>query len=648
LRTEAVAGLCLADVNLAQSREVPAAIFDLVFDAAFERYAYCKEEGPIRVCRATDNRELLRIPWSGGRDGAVFFSPQGSYLVINCWKREPQTSIWDLKQGKELVALDGVVAAFARDERTVWLHLSMASGEMRQYDLASRTQEKRFNVGPGWHAFALHPNGRQLAVSYPSNVQVWDLETATVVATLQGAGESLAWRPDGRFLAVSHENDISIDISIDIWDVPARKRQAVLRGHQAKVYSLAFNHAGDVLATTGWDQPLRLWEPLTGRSLISMDGGGVPPQFTHDDRFLNGTRSGTKYETWQVTSGTAVCQTFCAPAAAPITHLGRTTTYTSSVDFSADGRFVASGHPDGARLWDRAGREIAVLPIGLTLAVCFHQDNGSLYLFTGGNAGVHSWTIAVDPKVGARGLRVGPEQRLDESSKWWELALSRAGLASALADNDRVKALGFSWRVPGKNVVLAPAFVDCSAISPDGRWAATGSYLNEAAVVKIWDARTGVLARELLREEATGGARVAFSEDGRWLATSTWSEVVVWAAGSWERRYTFPRDHAGPRACPLAFTSDGTILAMARSNLMVELIDARTGAALTSLDVPDPQRIFGLRFSRDGSQLATIRDNQLFQVWDLRHIRQQLATLGLDWDLPPYPPAQDEPSGPLP
>jgi hypothetical protein len=35
------------------------------------------------------------------------------------------------------------------------------------------------------------------------------------------------------------------------------------------------------------------------------------------------------------------------------------------------------------------------------------------------------------------------------------------------------------------------------------------------------------------------------------------------------------------------------------------------------------------------------------EVWDLPRVRQQLAGLGLDWDLPPYPPA-DQPDAPGP
>jgi hypothetical protein len=32
---------------------------------------------------------------------------------------------------------------------------------------------------------------------------------------------------------------------------------------------------------------------------------------------------------------------------------------------------------------------------------------------------------------------------------------------------------------------------------------------------------------------------------------------------------------------------------------------------------------------------------QRLQVWDLRLIRRELHEIGLDWDLPPFPPAAD-------
>ena len=44
-------------------------------------------------------------------------------------------------------------------------------------------------------------------------------------------------------------------------------------------------------------------------------------------------------------------------------------------------------------------------------------------------------------------------------------------------------------------------------------------------------------------------------------------------------------------------------------------------------------------FSPDGSLLASRGANNTIDVWDLRRIREQLAAMHLDWDLPPYPAA---------
>src|SRR5262249_3453006 len=53
---------------------------------------------------------------------------------------------------------------------------------------------------------------------------------------------------------------------------------------------------------------------------------------------------------------------------------------------------------------------------------------------------------------------------------------------------------------------------------------------------------------------------------------------------------------------------------------------------------PDAHRIECLRFSPEGSQLAASTQGRVIQLWDLRAIRQELREVGLDWDLPPYPP----------
>src|SRR5262249_44825076 len=101
---------------------------------------------------------------------------------------------------------------------------------------------------------------------------------------------------------------------------------------------------------------------------------------------------------------------------------------------------------------------------------------------------------------------------------------------------------------------------------------------------------------------------------------------------------THPRERGGISVFPLAFAPDSKILAILRNARLVQLIDVATGQELASLASPDPQRIGHLAFSRDGSRLSAACGDGVIQLWDLRSRRQQLAALGLDWGLPPYPP----------
>ena len=78
-----------------------------------------------------------------------------------------------------------------------------------------------------------------------------------------------------------------------------------------------------------------------------------------------------------------------------------------------------------------------------------------------------------------------------------------------------------------------------------------------------------------------------------------------------------------------------------------QLVETLTGRVLATLEARDASVIFALRFSPDGSQLAALEWDHQLQLWDLRLIRQQLRTMNLDWDLPPYPTAQEGVSGPI-
>ena len=97
------------------------------------------------------------------------------------------------------------------------------------------------------------------------------------------------------------------------------------------------------------------------------------------------------------------------------------------------------------------------------------------------------------------------------------------------------------------------------------------------------------------------------------------------------------------------FSPDSTLLAFGEPSKSVQLIQTSTGDELATLEPPvDKNKCWTCCFSRDGTRLAVSTDNHTIHLWDLARIREQLATMGLDWPLPPLPPAAPlkERSGP--
>jgi WD40 repeat protein len=105
--------------------------------------------------------------------------------------------------------------------------------------------------------------------------------------------------------------------------------------------------------------------------------------------------------------------------------------------------------------------------------------------------------------------------------------------------------------------------------------------------------------------------------------------------GSWELRDRLPRD---PRSLfsLVSFTRDGGLLALGQGRNRIDLHDAASRRHLATLETPPgPASLTGLCLSPDGTRLAATTDYNLIALWDLRQLRQELAALGLDWDVPP-------------
>jgi serine/threonine protein kinase/WD40 repeat protein len=631
LRNEAIACLALSDIRLIKEWEGwPAGSAGLAFDADLERYAYSDARGNISVRRVTDDRELARLPGEspvGPNTGAPFllFSPDGNLLAARHHRKPGQTGnlrVWDWRHGRIVFqpafTLDWFGVDFSPDGR----HFTLIhpGGVLTIREATTGNEVRRMSVGSPLSLAAWSPDGSKVATisSRGGEVQVRDVATGRLLQNWPTPAFvwSLAWHPDGSLLATACD-----DTQVYVWEAATGQPHAVLRGHTASAAFVAFSPRGDTLLSSGWDGTSRLWDVWTGRELVRF--ASDVNRFSRDSRRLV-SRTGSRLDIWEL----SLSQEYRALPWSPITSREDTR---SGGSLSINGRWLGVPAGDAFRLWDiKSGRPLASLPTTHAVMTRFHPLGQEL--FTSGHSGLYRWPWHMESSV----LRIGPPSKLPVAGLLEEVSLDREGRILAVARLGRVNggASVLDPENPTEVRQIAHALALYVAVSPDGRWVATGG--RDGGGVKVWDAQSGQLVRHLIPNERI--LHVTFCPQGRCLVTGTVTEFIIWEVASWQQTRRLAWEPGVGGAGNAAFTPDGKLLAITVSPSVIELIDAVTWRPLARLQGPDTDPVMLPGFTPDGSRLFVVRTAGGVRVWDLRWVREQLKSLGLDWDMPPYPP----------
>ncbi len=275
------------------------------------------------------------------------------------------------------------------------------------------------------------------------------------------------------------------------------------------------------------------------------------------------------------------------------------------------------------RIWDHQG---SVLSIAFT-------PNGQL-LVTGGAGqpeGAVIWEVATGKRLcGLPGTELVYSVALSPDGK----KVATIGLTGIQKKTPRVQAA--VWDVASGKELLALKTErigarPCVAFSPDGKLLATGSSSGdgEAAVgaVQVWDATTGK-ALDLLIGPSETFSRLVFSPDGKTLAGASFGEdtfVVLWDVAQRKRLATLKSKTSWALIRSLAFSPDGKRLAWAAGNevdgqaelVLWELRSAKRIAALRTEEM-----MAGVVFHPDGKSLIAVDFAGCFQVWDLATLKK--------------------------
>lgn len=515
------------------------------------------------------------------------------------------------------------------------------------------------------------PDGRLLVSGgEDKKVIVWDFVHRLRLASLTGhtgSVSALAYSPDGKWFATG-----GYDHRVIVWDALNLKPATVLTEHSAKVSGLSFSHDGHLLASASAPGRIILWNTRKWERIFELRTNArdehIAILFSEDDRTLI-LSSGSAWDlsarkeltgfhedwdgNWTALSpddrclvsvdATGSVKFVDLPGRRLIAQYKAHKDNGRAVAYSPDGRLVATG-AENIVLWDAATRT-KIVPLNypsIVWSLAFSPD-GKWLVSTHGDGSILVWNPAERELVAnlsehsgaVRSVAYSRDGRYiasgseDDSVIVWD---SERREKKAVLTGHQNKVEGVAFAPDGKSLVSTdfegvtiswdleqrrPQWISqargasqCLAVSPNGRWLATGQ--------TIYTAEDG---KEVVSLNI-GSWGTAFSPDSRWLITLDAGNFFIRDTQTWKAE----RYRGEPSLVVATFSSDGKFLATGGIDGAVRLWEFHPLREVAVLG-RHANRVKSVAFSPDGKQVASAGDDREIKLWDVAR-RRLVTTIG--------------------